>query len=193
MLSGGSPWPVVAQTNITRGSLIRFTSTERHTCKTSGCNDQASSPQPGLLSFTQGGRRPACPPFHRLHPPTLPPPPFAQLSRCFQAFPSRTSAVTEGSTLRQNSALWGTGLWRPAPQACSAPRRSPGEPSPQGRNPGPAPGTQDAGAGPRGPASPTHPGPCRSGCQRAPKAAGSASRRALGTTARSCGASQQLP
>ena len=54
MLSGGSPWPVVAQTNITRGSLIRFTSTKRHTCKASGCNGPASSQQPGSPSSLRG-------------------------------------------------------------------------------------------------------------------------------------------
>lgn len=57
MLSGGSPWPAVAQTNITRDSLIRFTSTKRHTRKASGCNGQASSQQPGSPPLRGMGQR----------------------------------------------------------------------------------------------------------------------------------------
>lgn len=92
MLSGGSPWPVVAQTNITRGSLIRFASTERHRCKSAGCTDQARVPQPGpspslRVSAQRDSGAPRAPAFLLSLSLPLFPPLDAKVSCCCQTFP----------------------------------------------------------------------------------------------------------
>jgi hypothetical protein len=82
MLSGGSPWPVVAQTNITRGSLIRFASIKRHRYKVSDCHDLILPTLGSLLhqgDSTRGlgahSQRPAGLPFS-LRPHSSAKPPF---------------------------------------------------------------------------------------------------------------------
>lgn len=60
-------------------------------------------------------------------PPPSPPPDDAQVSRCFQAFPSPPSSETDGFTLRQNAAPCGRSGGR-RPRHAQPPSPGPGRP-----------------------------------------------------------------